>query len=408
LRLRPQYLVVTLVFGLASLLALVPEQAAAATRSLVRALPGTPVPFGFVGVDLDEWVTTPASNVNLATQGNLMVANGVQSVRTAFDWAAAQPYRSWADVPPDQTSTLRNGVGNVPTNFATTDQIVKLAAQRGLTLLPTVLYTPDWDAPTSPKRGIEPPKQTAPYANYLTTLIRRYGPHGSFWSSNPSVRRVPIRMWQIWNEENLTTYWPQPFARSYVALLRAASAAIRSADPGAKVVLGPLTNLVWTSLGQIYAIPGARRLFDVVSVNGFTPTPSKVILFLQLVRRSMVAAGDPNKPLLDTEVSWPSGLGQSSQLVDWNTTERGQARDITQTLQMLAAQRKQLGLLGFYYYTWMNVEYHGAPSFNFAGLQRYKQGGQIVAKPALAAFKQIALQLEGCHKKGRLANQCLK
>ena len=127
-----------------------------------------------------------------------------------------------------------------------------------------------------------------------------------------------------------------------------------------------------------------------------------------MARRPKSARVDPNKPLLDTEVSWPSGLGQSSQLVDWNTTERGQARDITQTLQMLAAQRKQLGLLGFYYYTWMNVEYHGAPSFNFAGLLRYKQGGQIVAKPALAAFKQIALQLEGCHKKGRLANQCLK
>jgi polysaccharide biosynthesis protein PslG len=395
-----------LALGLAPMLALSPASAAAPSRA--RALPGTPVPFGFVGVDVDGPMITPADNVNLATQDDVMVANGVQSIRIAFNWASAQPYRSWANVPRSQASAFRNGVGNVPTSFATTDQIVRLAAQRGLSVLPTILYTPGWDAATFSGRAIEPPSRTAPFANYLTTLIRRYGPHGSFWSSNPSVRREPIRAWQIWNEENLATYWPQPFAGSYVALLRAAHAAIRSADPGAKVVLGSLTNYVWVALGQIYAVPGARQLFDEVSVNAFTSTPSNLILFLRLVRRSMAASGDPNKPLLDTEMSWPSGLGQTSQPADWNTTQRGQARDIEQTLPMLAAQRRSLGLVGFYYYTWMDAEYHGAPSFAFAGLERYVKGGQIVAKPALAAFKQFALELEGCRKKGRVATQCLK
>ena len=43
-------------------------------------------------------------------------------------------------------------------------------------------------------------------------------------------------MWQIWNEENLTYYWHQPFASSYISLLRAAHNAIKRADPGAKVM----------------------------------------------------------------------------------------------------------------------------------------------------------------------------
>ena len=396
-RRRVSYLAVTLLLGLAPLSA-----SAAGT-----VLPGTPVPVGFVGVNVDGPMLTPADNVNLASQGDLMVASGVQSVRVAFNWAAAQPYRSWADVPPGQASAFRNGVGNVPTSFATTDQLVRLAVHRGLTVLPTVLYAPTWDATTRPGRWVAALNKAGPYANFLTTLIRRYGPHGSFWSSNPSVRRNPIRMWQIWNEENDANYWPQPFAGSYVALLRAASGAIRSADPGAKVVLGALTQLVWTSLGQIYAIPGARRLFDVVAVNAFTATPSRLIWFLHLVRRSMAAAGDPNKPMLDTEVSWPSALDQSSQSYSWNTTERGQARDVGQTLPILAAQRKELRLLGFYYYTWMGAEYPRAPSFNFGGLLRYDISGQIVAKPALAVFKQFALELERCREKGRLATQCL-
>jgi len=403
-RQRVPYLAATLALGLVAMSASVALSGSAAGAIL----PGTPVPFGFVGVNVDGPVLTPADNVNLARQGDLMVASGVQSVRVAFNWAVAQPYRSWADVPAGQASAFRNGVGNVPTSFAMTDQVVRLAVQRGLTVLPTVLYTPAWDATTRPGRSVAAVKQTGPYANFLTTLVHRYGPHGSFWSSNPSVRRAPIRLWQIWNEENDANYWPQPFAGSYVALLRAATGAIRSADPGAKVVLGALTQLVWTSLGQIYAIPGARRLFDVVAVNAFTATPSKLIWFLHLVRRSMAAARDPNKPLLDTEVSWPSALDKSSQSYGWNTTERGQARDLAQTLPMLAAQRKELGLLGFYYYTWIGAEYPDAPSFKFGGLLRYDNSGQIVTKPAFAVFKQSALELERCREKGRLATQCLK
>ena len=49
------------------------------------------------------------------------------SVRVTFDWASAQPYESWPDVPPSLTSKL---VGkSVPTSFAATDEIVALATE---------------------------------------------------------------------------------------------------------------------------------------------------------------------------------------------------------------------------------------------------------------------------------------
>jgi hypothetical protein len=295
----------------------------------------------------------------------------------------------------------------VPTSFASSDQIVGLAAQRGLSVLPTVLYAPAWDAGANDSGGLYPPARTAPYAQYVSALVGRYGSHGTYWSSHPGVRRLPIRMWQVWNEPNLGAYWPQPFARSYVALLRAARNAIKSADPGAQVVLGALTNAAWRSLGQIYNVPGARGLFDVIAVNGFTSTPANVILYLELVRRAANREGDGRKPLLATELSWPSALGQSSQHFDWNTTEAGQARNIAQLLPMLAADRKQLGLLGFDYFTWIGEEQRGAPAFNFAGLVRYQRVGRIAPKPALAAFSRAALTIEGCVKKGAAADRCI-
>ena len=133
---------------------------------------------------------------------------------------------------------------------------------------------------------------------------------------------MPIRSWQIWNEPNLSYYWKQPFASTYVSFLRTAHAAIKKADPGAQVVLGALTNTAWKSLGQIYRVKGARGLFDVVAVNGFTKIPANVMLFMLFVRHAMARFGDSAKPLLATEISWPSAKGQHPRPVSTSSPRR--------------------------------------------------------------------------------------
>lgn len=361
----------------------------------------------FVGVDIDGPIVDRASGLNLPAQFNQMVANGVGSVRFAFNWAAAQPYASWADVPAGQAGEFTH-TGTVPTNFTQTDELVGLAAQRGMTVLPTVLYAPTWDAVDNSAHGVDYPAQPQPYADYLTALIGRYGPHGSYWSSHPHIPKLPIRMWQIWNEENISYYWAQPFAASYVALLSAAHAAIKKADPGAKVVLGALTNYAWISLGNVMDQPGARGLFDIASVNGFTKRPRDVILYLHLVRRALDAARLGRTPLLATEVSWPSAVGQTKTNFDFDTTQAGQAKDIAALLPMLGSNRRSLRLLGFYWYTWMGLEQRGAADFSFAGLVRLTPFSQVIAKPALGAFRKGVLALEHCARKASNARRCAK
>jgi hypothetical protein len=363
------------------------------------------VPPGFVGVDVDGPMVASSAGINLAQQLDLMVRSGVESVRVPFSWAQAQPYSSWSQVPAGQTGQFVDA-GGIPTSFAATDQIVQLAAQRGLRVLPTVIYAPSWDARVRPV-WLAVPRRPVPYAAYLTALIGRYGPRGSFWAEHPDLPRQPIRAWQIWNEPDLTHYWPQPFARSYVDLLRASHTAIKRADPQAQVVLGAFTNAAWTDFRQIVKVPGAHKLFDVVAVNGYTSTPRRVIQLLTLVRQAMNAVGDRRTPLLASELSFPSARGKSPQHFDWNTTEAGQARDVTQLLPLLAAQRTRLNLIGFDYYTWMGDEYQGAPAFNFAGLLRWQNDGAVSAKPALSAFTRAALALEGCRRIGRRAGGCL-
>jgi hypothetical protein len=364
------------------------------------------VPQGFVGVNVDPFVFGTDAPIDLSQQFNLMVSSGVESVRAVFSWAAAQPFKTPADVPVDQQDRFATTVGGVPTDFSTTDQIVGDAAQRHLTVLPIVLYSPIWDARAN-RNGFEPPQRTAPYASYLTALIGRYGPHGSYWRSHPGVPKVPIRMWQIWNEQNLSTYWTQPFAKTYVPLLKAAHDAIKKADPGAKVVLGALTNTAWTSLGQVYRVKGARSLFDVVAFNGFTKHVSGVLAYMRLTRRAMSHFKDGKKPLIASEVSWPSAQGKSRDQFDFDTTEAGQARNIAAVMPMLGAERTQLRLIAFYIYTWVGPEGKDSEAFQYAGLLRY-QFGSVSAKPALAAFRRQALLLELCQDKGSAATKCTK
>jgi hypothetical protein len=374
-------------------------------KSKPKLTPPAPVPQGFVGVDVDGPMFGPDTTIDFPAQLKTMVSSGVQSIRVAFSWAAAQPYQTDADVPADQTSNFTD-VGGVPTNFKLTDMIVGDAARERISVLPTVLYTPQWDAVNNPD-GVDYPRQSGPYAAYLTGLIGRYGPHGTFWRDNPGIPKMPIRSWQIWNEPNLAYYWKQPFASSYVSLLKAAHAAIKKADRGAQVVLGALTNTAWVALGQVYKVHGAKNLFDVVAVNGFTKIPANVIEFMVFVRHAMSHFHDGAKPLIATELSWPSAKGETKAKLDFITTRQGQARNIATLMPLIGQARLGLHLIGFYWYTWMGEEDPDTGPFNYSGLLA-DHDGNVSVKPALQAFKTGVLALEGCKRKGAVATNCIR
>jgi hypothetical protein len=400
---RPRVMALPLLIAAIVLVAVVASHAGATSKPNPTA-PG-PVPQGFMGVDVDGPMFGPDTPINFPNQLTTMVANGVQSVRVAFSWAAGQPYESDADVPADQKANFTDVSGR-PTSFQFTDMVVGDAARDRITVLPTVLYAPQWDAVTN-RNGVGYPRQYAPYGAYLTALIGRYGPRGSFWHENPQIPKMPIRSWQIWNEPNLAYYWKQPFASSYVSMLKVAHAAVKKADPGARVVLGALTNTAWKSLGQVYKIKGAKDLFDVVSVNDFTKIPANVIEFMVFVRRAMARFGDGAKPLMATEISWPSAKGKTSASFDFITTQAGQARNISTLLPLIGQQRLALHLIAVYWYTWMGQEDPHTGPFNFSGLLGFHNGA-VTVKPALAAFKAGALALEGCKRKGAVATSCIR
>jgi hypothetical protein len=163
-----------------------------------------------------------------------MDKGGVGTLRSILGWSAANP--------------TRNG-DYVWSGF---DAVVAGAARERIRVLPFVYGTPRWVARGLDSRQCGTCDAYAPrhraaldaWEEFIAAAAERYGPGGNFWSENPQLPRVPIRAWQIWNEQNSETFYaPKPSVKAYAKLLDAASAAIRSHDGKADIVLGGMAEL---------------------------------------------------------------------------------------------------------------------------------------------------------------------
>lgn len=331
---------------------------------------GAAVPRDWLGVAVDGPVIEEGDAY--AGEWPLMARTGVGAARVAFYWTQGQ----------------RLGPGAV--DFAPYDPVVLAAAREGITVLPVVFSTPRW-ARADPEDAAAPPRDPADYAAFLSALVGRYGPAGSLWSEHPELAPRPIRAWQLWNEPNLRGYWSQqPFAERYVALLKAARAALKAADPGAKAILAGLPN-GWAALRQIYRA-GGRRAFDAAAIHPYTARPESVPRFVREARRVMRRFGDRRKPLWVTELSWPAAKGRMRDPIGIATSERGQARRLARGLSALARNRKRLRIARVFWYTWLSAE-STQSVFAWSGLRRLRQDGTVVSARSLRAYRRAARRL---------------
>ena len=360
---------------LACLIALAAAAPAAAKRS---------VPFGFHGVDYDReaaWGPDAAQD----SMWKEMTRNGVESARVIFDWSEAQK------------------TPGVPPSFHETDPLVTRAARHGVDLLPVVVYTPRW------ARRVQNAKHSAPaeptdYAAYVTALVVRYGPAGTFWNEHPELPRNPIRVWQIWNEPDMEYQWvPRSnWQADYGKLLREARAAIRAADPSARVALAGLTNFSWRSLRSLYKSGDIKGAFDIVALNAYTREPKNLVEIVRRGRKEMSARGDGKLPIRVTEFGASASQGRITVGRDRDhlqTTDRKLAKLVLNAYDALAANRKRLRIEAGYWYTWASSYDSTGDIFDFAGLVRYVDGAESFSpRQALPAYRKSARRLQGCAK----------
>ncbi len=353
------------------------------------------VPQGFLGVVADRAAVD--GTVPIGAQMRRMAGDGAETVGLALAWVDAQPFRSFADVPPARRGRyVPVGPAAVPTDWRPLDRRVAAAARAGLRVHPVVIAAPEW-ARLDPEEEFSPPADPGTYAAFAAALVARYGPGGAFWAAHPGIPRREIREWQIWNEPvggdgdaTPSVFWvdSQPFQTRYLALLRAAHGAIKATDPGARVVLGALVGQSWRTLQLIYDA-GGRGAFDAVALHPYTGQPEDVVRIVRFVRATMTRNGDGALPIQVTELGWPAFEAASVRRLGYRRASATQAWWLTSAFTALLRERRALGLDLLLWYTWIGRDRSRRDAFDHSGLLHLERG-RLHAKPALRAFFSIA------------------
>lgn len=233
------------------------------TKNLNHSIP-------FFGVQLHTVQWEPARHRRAV---DLMVEAGIQVGRDECHWSHVEQKKGELVIPPDFITNL---------NYT---------YNRGREILLLLNYSnalyDNGKPPTSPE-GV------AAYARYCRTMVE--------------ATKGKIKYFEVWNEPNAEGFWPpRPDPRAYARLLKAASAAIREANPEA-VILAPATSgYAEDFLREMLKEPGVWESFDVLSFHPYchpaSPEAAQKFEQLDALMEELKAHGAP-KPVWLTEFGY--------------------------------------------------------------------------------------------------------
>jgi Glycosyl hydrolase catalytic core len=278
-----------------------------------------------------------------------------------------------------------------------TDHLVGGLASQGIAALPVVFGSPQWVSNDLLRPPLDSPGDRDAWRGFLKAAIERYGPDGSYWADayhaqfGSTAPVMPIRAWQIWNEPNGKAFWaPRPSAEQYAELLRISREAIRSADPGAQVVLAGLVGYgkirAWSFLDQLYRAQ-SKGDFDVAALHPYSRSLAQLRNEITLFRAAMDDHGDGRTSLWITELGWGSAERGSGQL---NVGLSGQERLLSQSFGMVL-HHPAWRIDRLFWFDWRDPASSaaGPPGCTWcasSGLLRHNRD----PKPAYSAFERFA------------------
>jgi hypothetical protein len=232
----------------------------------------------------------------------------------------------------------------------------------GLRWLPIIDYSATW-AESVAGADHSPPSSAADFAAYAAAFAARYGAGGSFWSTHPDLRALPVDTFEIWNEPDSRQFWiPASDPARYAALYRAARDAIVAADPSARVIIGGLSNPGAFLPALLAAAPDLRGHIDGVGIHPYAPDPGRVLATVARARGTLTAIGLGSVPLFVTEFGWPT-LPAHSQ--DW-APESVRPQYIESTVAALG--HVNCGVAMAILYTWVTPEHDPADREDWFGI----------------------------------------
>jgi hypothetical protein len=294
------------------------------------------MPRGFVGISPQGATEEP--------DYELMQLAGIESVRLPMVWAAIEPDVANLDAP----------------GWSSFDVQVARAAEHGMRIFPFLWGTPDWVSPYPSGEPVGTAWQRYAWTSFLREAVRRYGPRGEFWQDNPDLPRLPIRKWEIWNEENIVTFSHHPDPVRFAELIRISGRVLHRADPGSKLILGGLFGRPLQTppniqsgvfLSRLYRARRVKPFFDGVALHPYVAQAAAMRSQIVNLRRVMRVHHDAETPLYVTELGWGSDSFESR----WERGPYGQARELDRAFAMLAANRWRWRIGGIWWFSWVDA-----------------------------------------------------
>ena len=193
------------------------------------------------------------------------------------------------------------------------DQVMYDAATSNVSIVPIVfgIYP----------GGYVPATDRAAWRSYLTAVATRFGPEttaatGTFWREHADIPYLPVRAWEIWNEENTPLFWSTTdpgvvSPENYFDALQSAHQVLRSVDPNARIVFGGITDFpdkhphdALDFLAQITNMPGGNCLYDAVAIHPYSDTVTLAVNRVQATRNRLDGLGLPDVDIWITEIGW--------------------------------------------------------------------------------------------------------
>lgn len=327
---------------------------------------------GFYGVDGQSVFLAPSDT--WFTQLDAMASSGLQLVRSEANWWSVEPS------PPDG--------GWHSWDWSSYDDMVQALAEHGLRWDPVLDAAPSW-AEQGADDFTPSSSHVEDFAAFAGALARRYGRSGDFWSEHDWLTPVPITDYEIWNEENSTTFWPSQAdaPERYADLYAASRQAIKAADPQARVVVGGLALVnPPTVMDEIEFLkrmlahrPDLAGAIDGVGLHPYQATVANMLFRLAGVRAGIDQVLGPGVPIDLTELGWSTAF-----LPEWQ-----RAYD----LGTLAAELPQSGcnIDRLIVYAWLTKESDPANPEDWFGI--WNSDG--TSKPSGQAYANAVLAMRG-------------
>jgi hypothetical protein len=259
------------------------------------------------------------------------------------------------------------------------DLTVRQAANAGTPLLARLHGMPEFAACNF--AGYPTPAFMVGYLQFVERVVKRYGPGGRFWETNPAVPNNPITEWQVHNEPDLPSNWcgttdPVGYGLYFVTVAQR----IHATDPNATVVMGGMDGQArradWAYVRAVLGQPLVQAEADRLAVHPYAGPASNVIGLVQGFREALDSQGY-TKPIMVTEWGWVTGSNRTEHKLF--TTEAGQKTKLEISIADMRLHAEALQLdkaLIFSAYDKRNPD--PTKPFDFAGL--YRADG--TAKPA--------------------------